>query len=81
MPFLWGNWYPYFEHLVTSLGFKARVGSLICTWQRPTFPQITSGVTPADLLTASIAAGGFPHMRVSAVGDLPHNNITKIHNS
>ena len=33
--FLWGHWYPCFWLLVTSpLGFKARVGSLIHTWQR-----------------------------------------------
>ena len=33
--FLWGNGYPCCGLLVTSpLGFKARVGSLICTWQR-----------------------------------------------
>ena len=31
----WGHWYPCFGLLVTSpLGFKARVGSLIHTWQR-----------------------------------------------
>ena len=42
--FLWGHWYPYFGLLVTfSLGFKARVGSLIRAWQRHTcytFPEI-----------------------------------------
>ena len=33
--FLWGHWYPCFGFLVTfPLGFKARVGSLTCTWQR-----------------------------------------------
>ena len=41
---LWGHWYPCFGHLVMScLGFKARVGSLICTWWRLTwymFPEI-----------------------------------------
>ena len=41
---LWGHWYPYFGLLVMSpLGFKARVGSLICTWLRCTWcmcPQI-----------------------------------------
>ena len=36
--FLWGHWYPCSGLLVTShLGFKARVGSLICTWWRGTF--------------------------------------------
>ena len=31
--FLWGYWYPCFGLLVMSpLGFKATVGSLICTW-------------------------------------------------
>ena len=34
---LWGHWYPCFELLVTSLGFKARVGSLIYTWWRCTW--------------------------------------------
>ena len=42
--FLWGRWYPCFGLLVTSpLGFKARVGSLIHTWQRHMcymFPEI-----------------------------------------
>ena len=33
--FLWVHWYPYSGLLVMSpLGFKARVGSLIHTWQR-----------------------------------------------
>ena len=33
--FLWGYWYPSFGLLVMSpLGFKARVGSFIHTWQR-----------------------------------------------
>ena len=44
MSFLWGHWYPCFGLLVTSpLGSKARVGRLICTWQRRmwcTFPLI-----------------------------------------
>ena len=42
--FLWGHWYPCFGLLVTSpLGFKVRVSSLICPWQRHmcyTFPEI-----------------------------------------
>ena len=40
----WGHWYPCFELLVMSpLGFKARVGSLIQAWWRRTsytFPEI-----------------------------------------
>ena len=42
--FLWGYWYPCFGLLVMSpLGFKARVGSLIRAWQRHTpytFPEM-----------------------------------------
>ena len=42
--FLWGHWYHCFGLLVTyPLGFKARVGSLIPTWQRHMcciFPEI-----------------------------------------
>ena len=35
--FLWDHWYPCFGLLVISpLGFKARVDSLICTWRRRT---------------------------------------------
>ena len=35
--FLWGHWYPCFGLLVMSpLGFKVRVGSLIYTWWRHT---------------------------------------------
>ena len=41
---------------MSPLGFKARVGSLIRTWQRHVFYRFTSGVTPADLLVASMAA-------------------------
>ena len=40
---LWGHWYPCFWLLVTSLGFKARVGSLIWALHRQTcyrFPEI-----------------------------------------
>ena len=40
----WGHWYPCLRLLVTpSLGFEARVGILICAWQRCTwytFPEI-----------------------------------------
>ena len=42
--FLWGHWYPCFGLLVMSpLGFKARVGSLIWAWWRHMcymFPEI-----------------------------------------
>ena len=51
---------PCFGLLVTSpLGFKARVGNLIYAWQRHTCyssMRFTTGVTPADLLAASMAA-------------------------
>ena len=57
--FLWGHWYSCFGLLVTShLAFKARVGSLIPTWQRHTcntFLKFTSGAIPANLLEASMA--------------------------
>ena len=67
----WGHWYPCFGLLLTSpLGFKARVGSAlfelcggvcdICSL------RFTSGVTPLPVYIASIAAGHFPDMRVSA---------------
>ena len=46
-------------------GFKARVGSIICTWQRHmcyTLPRFISGVTPANLLAVSMTAeGSLPH--------------------
>ena len=44
---------------MSPVGFKARMGNLIHTWWRHTcyiFPEITSGVTLADLLAASMAA-------------------------
>ena len=48
------------------LGFKARVGSLICTWWRCTC--YTSGATPADLLVFSMAAqGGQPYLHLVEV--------------
>ena len=57
MSFLWGHWYPCFGLLVTSaLGFKARVDSLACFLACMLFLRFTSGATPADLLTASMAA-------------------------
>ena len=40
--FLWDHGYPSFGLLVMPpLGFKARVGSLSCTWQRRTFYTFT----------------------------------------
>ena len=57
MSFLWGHWYPCFGLLVTSaLGFKARVDSLACFLACVLFRRFTSGATPANLLTASMAA-------------------------
>ena len=59
--FLWGKWYSCFGLQVMSpLGFKARVGSLICIWERCTVLvthslRFTSGATPADLLATSMA--------------------------
>ena len=48
---------PCFGLLVTSaLGFKARVDSLACFLACAPFLRFTSGATPADLLTASMAA-------------------------
>ena len=54
---LWGHSYPCFELLVTSaLGFKASVDfSLACFLACMLFLRFTSGVTPANLLTASTA--------------------------
>ena len=47
-----------------SLGFKARVDPLLACFlvcaQR--IPEITSGVTPADLLAASMVASHVPYM-------------------
>ena len=59
-----GHRYPCFELLVTSpLGFKTRVGSFICAWQRHICVtcslRFTSGVTPANLLVASMTAKPF----------------------
>ena len=48
---------PLFGLLVMSaLGFKARVDSLACFLACVLFLRFTSGATPADLLTASMAA-------------------------
>ena len=52
------------------LGFKARVSSLIDTWQRCSdihSLKFTPGATPLPVFVGSIAASHFPHMRVSAV--------------
>ena len=58
--FLWDHWYPCSGLLVMSpMGYKARVGSLICTQGRCTCyisPWFTSGAIPADLL-ADLGSG------------------------
>ena len=44
---------------MSSLGFKAKVGSLIHAWWRCMyymFPEIHTYMTPADLLVVSMAA-------------------------
>ena len=50
---------------MSPLGFKARVGSLIRTWQRHTITpslRLTSDATPADLSVASmVAKPSLPH--------------------
>ena len=59
---MWDHWYLWFGLLVTSpLCLKARVGSLIHAWLRQVlcFLRFTSGATPADLFTASMAAKSF----------------------
>ena len=49
-----GHWYPCFWFLVMSpLGFKARMGCLICIAVVYISWDSTSGSTPADLLTVS----------------------------
>ena len=57
----WGHLYPCFGLLVMSpLGFKARVGSLIHTWQRCTWcrlPEIHLWCNICQPLMASMAAG------------------------
>ena len=51
------EWYPCFGLLVMSaLGFKARVDLLACFLALALFLRFTSGATPANLLTASMAA-------------------------
>ena len=55
---------------MSPLGFKARAGSALFELCRG-IPDIrslrfTSGATPLPVYIASIAAGRFPHMRVSA---------------
>ena len=50
--------------MMSPLGFKARVHSALIAFAEGEYhvhsPRSTSGATPADLLTASIAAGHFP---------------------
>ena len=62
--FLWGHCYPGFGLLVTSaLGFKARVDfSLACFLAYVLVLRFTSGVTPADCIEVSMAAGHIPYM-------------------
>ena len=48
--------------MMSHLGFKTRVGSLIHTWQRHMFTdslRFTSGATPADLLAAIMTSEAF----------------------
>ena len=57
MSFLWAHWYPCFGLLVMSaLHFKATVDSPACFLACALFLRFTSGVTPADILMASMAA-------------------------
>ena len=57
---------------MSPLGFKARVGSLIHAWWRLHVTRslrFTSGVTPADLLAASMEAEpSLPHTCEALVG-------------
>ena len=69
--FLLGHWYTCFELLVMSpLGFKARVDSLICAWLRCVCAtcslRFIFGVTPADLLVDSMAAEPISSMYLQA---------------
>ena len=82
--FLSGYWYPRFVLLVMSpLGFKARVGSLIRTWQRQMwymFPEIHLWCDTCRTLGISMAASHFPHKHLVGcqiwLGDLLHSNQT-----
>ena len=59
---LWGLWYPCLGILVLSaIGFKGRVDPHLCASSPAcnAFLRFTSGVTAADLLTASMAAEHF----------------------
>ena len=80
--FLCGHWYPYFGLLVMSLlGFKGRVGSLIWTWWRHVwymFPEIHLWCDTCWPLDGQHSSRSLPHMHVSAEvgcrirsGDLP----------
>ena len=67
LPFLWGHWYHCFGLLMTSApGFKVRMGTLIHPLYRLDL-RFTSGVTPADLLMARIAAKPFSSTYLRAV--------------
>ena len=71
---------------ISSLGFKARVGSLIRTWQRHTwciFPEIHLWCNTCQPLGGQHCSCSLPHMPVSAevgclirLGDLPHSSQT-----
>ena len=69
---LWRHWYPCFGLMVTSLGFKARVGRLIHAWQSYIFP---AGVTPANLFH-SLPCTSDQHwwnLRLEFIMSLPHS--------
>ena len=55
---------------MSALGFEARVDPLLACFVTCMngFLRFTSGVTPADLLMGSMAAGHIPHMHVSEIG-------------
>ena len=66
----WGHWYPCFGLLVMSpLGFKARVGSLIRTWQRCTwytFLETHLWCNTYQPLSDQHGSWSLSHMHVSA---------------
>ena len=76
--FLWGHWYPCFQHLVMSaLIFKARVDSLSCMLltMHKGFLTFTSGATPTDLLMANIPSETFhQHTCILTLGLKPRIN-------
>ena len=86
-PFLWGHWYPCFGFPVKSpLGFKARGGSLIYTWQRHMnyiLPEIHLWCNTCQPLGSQQAAKPFSSMYLWAgIGGawkwdlLCHHNLT-----